>query len=266
MIGIYKITNPTNKIYIGQSVNIQGRIYKYQSLRCKSQRIIYASILKYGWDNHKLEVLCECEIDELNEKERYYQDLYQAIGTKGLNCILTTTETKSGKARESTISKLKGRKLSDETKEKMRNKIITNEHKQNISNGLKGKIVSEETKIKISQANKGKIRSKECIIEIKKRVISEETKTKISVAKTGIKLSKEHKEKLSEARKGFKKSEKWIEKIKKRNSKEIIDTKTGIIYNSITEVSKIFDINRKTLNAKLSGQNKNDTFFVYYIK
>ena len=163
MIGIYKITSPSRKIYIGQSINIQQRIYKYKSLRCKSQRILYASILKYGWDKHIFEILCECNIEELNDKERYYQDLYQAMGIKGMNCMLTTSSTKSGKASDETIAILTGRKLSDETKAKMRAKIVTDEHKKNISNGLKGRIVSEDTKAKISASNKGKKRSEEYV-------------------------------------------------------------------------------------------------------
>lgn len=35
MIGIYKITSPTGKIYIGQSKNIPDRIKRYKGLRCK---------------------------------------------------------------------------------------------------------------------------------------------------------------------------------------------------------------------------------------
>jgi group I intron endonuclease len=80
MIGIYKITSPTKKIYIGQSVNIEKRILSYKGLHCKNQTIIYNSLKKYGVDKHKFEILCECEISELNDKERYYQDLYSAIG------------------------------------------------------------------------------------------------------------------------------------------------------------------------------------------
>ena len=37
MIGIYKITSPSNKIYIGQSTDIEGRIKGYKSLSCKKQ-------------------------------------------------------------------------------------------------------------------------------------------------------------------------------------------------------------------------------------
>ena len=79
MIGIYKITSPSGKIYIGQSVNIANRLSKYKNANCKTQRVLYNSIIKYGWKAHKFEVLCECDIIELNDKERYYQDLFNVV-------------------------------------------------------------------------------------------------------------------------------------------------------------------------------------------
>ena len=48
MIGIYKITSPTKKIYIGQSINIEYRIESYKKLiRCKKQIKLYNSLKKY---------------------------------------------------------------------------------------------------------------------------------------------------------------------------------------------------------------------------
>ena len=162
MIGIYKITSPTNKIYIGQSVNIEKRFKTYELLQCKGQPIIYNSFLKYGFDKHKFEVLCECDITELNDKERYYQDIFNAIGKNGLNCRLTKSSDRSGK-------------LSKETKIKM-------------SEAQKGKVFSENHKRKLSEANK-------------KRKYSQETKRKMSESNKGMKFSKESIHKRSESRK-----------------------------------------------------------------
>ena len=47
MIGIYKITSPTGKIYIGQSVNIKNRIRRYKNIDCKSQTKLNSYMLKY---------------------------------------------------------------------------------------------------------------------------------------------------------------------------------------------------------------------------
>jgi len=43
MVGIYKIISPTNKIYIGQSTNIENRWIKYKCLDCKVQIKLYRS-------------------------------------------------------------------------------------------------------------------------------------------------------------------------------------------------------------------------------
>lgn len=129
MIGIYKITSPTNKIYIGQSINIEKRFSDYKKLKnCKSQTILYRSFLKYGIEKHKLEIICECEIYELNEKERFYQDLYSAISKNGMNCRLTFSSDRSGKLSEATKKKLsdskKGKKMSEDFKIKKSIKSI----------------------------------------------------------------------------------------------------------------------------------------------
>jgi group I intron endonuclease len=84
MIGIYKITNPTGKIYIGKSIDIEKRHYQYEKGHMKQQTALYNSVKKYGWNNHKVEILKECEEDKLNELESYYISYYNSV-EKGLN-------------------------------------------------------------------------------------------------------------------------------------------------------------------------------------
>ena len=78
MIGIYKIENLiTNKIYIGQSTSIERRWKDHKNTAFnendKSYNYpLYKAIRKYGVDNFSFEVLEECEIEELNEKEKFY--------------------------------------------------------------------------------------------------------------------------------------------------------------------------------------------------
>jgi len=72
IIGIYKITSPSGRIYIGQSVNILARKNRYSSQYCESQPKIFRSIKKYGWDAHIFEIIHVCKVDELNDLERYY--------------------------------------------------------------------------------------------------------------------------------------------------------------------------------------------------
>ena len=64
MIGIYKITNPKGKIYIGQSTNIEDRWEKGHKYNCGSGKKLKNSLNKYGWENHKKEILEE-DLDEI---------------------------------------------------------------------------------------------------------------------------------------------------------------------------------------------------------
>ena len=97
MIGIYKITSPTGRVYVGQSVRIAIRKKDYSKMRdCKGQPRLYASLVKYSFSEHIFEVIEECSIEELNVRERHWQDFYDVLGEKGLNCRLTGTDDKSG--------------------------------------------------------------------------------------------------------------------------------------------------------------------------
>ena len=84
MIGIYKITNPNGKVYIGKSIDIEKRYYQYKKGHAKNQTALYRSLKKYGWDSHKVEVLKECTEDQLNTLEKYYINYYDSV-ENGLN-------------------------------------------------------------------------------------------------------------------------------------------------------------------------------------
>lgn len=145
-IGIYKITNPNGKIYIGQSTNIEKRFKTYFKIsQSKTQTKLNRSFYKYGINNHIFEILEICSIELLNERERYYQDLYNVLNN-GLNCRLTETNNKSGKLSEAVKLKMsksqKGRKL-------------TIEHKQKLSIAKLNNKRSLETRLKISQGHIG---------------------------------------------------------------------------------------------------------------
>ena len=84
--GIYKITSPTGKIYIGQSIDCLKRESNYKNQYCKNQTKLYNSIKKYGWDKHTLEVIHICNRDELNKLEVYYIELHQCFNSEyGMN-------------------------------------------------------------------------------------------------------------------------------------------------------------------------------------
>ena len=88
MIGIYKITSPTNKIYIGQSINLEKREDDYKKLKCDKQPKLYNSLQKHGWEQHKFEIVEECSLEQLNEKEIYWGKEFDVLGENGLNLRL----------------------------------------------------------------------------------------------------------------------------------------------------------------------------------
>lgn len=105
MIGIYKITNPKGRVYIGQSVDIEKRKVNYSRLQnCKTQTKLYRSLVKYGYSEHIFEVIEQCTTEQLNERERHWQD-YHNVLEEGLNCRLTGADSKSGRLSEETVKR-----------------------------------------------------------------------------------------------------------------------------------------------------------------
>lgn len=74
MIGIYKITNTTNgKCYVGQSRDIEARWAKHLSAyKSSPEWELYRAFKKYGIAAFSFEVIEECTIEELNEREIYW--------------------------------------------------------------------------------------------------------------------------------------------------------------------------------------------------
>lgn len=132
--GIYKIISPTNKVYIGESIDIEYRKGIYKNKHCKNQPKLYRSLKKHGWEAHIFEVIEECNREDLLCRERYWQDFYDVLNG-GLNCKLTACGEKKQKLSEEAINRIKeskkgkntgenntmfGKKHSEESKKKMR--------------------------------------------------------------------------------------------------------------------------------------------------
>ena len=160
IIGIYKITSPSGRVYIGQSINILEREKWYKYIYCKRQPKIYYSINKYGWEAHQFDIIEECLVEQLDEKENYWEIFYNSV-EKGLNCnYWDKTPTR-------------GKKHTQETKDK-------------ISKATKGKIRSKETKEKMSKSSKGFSKSKQ-----HSKNISKATKGVKKQEGFGLKISKQ---------------------------------------------------------------------------
>lgn len=84
MKGIYKISNPEGKIYIGYSISLETRVGHYEKLNITTQPLIKESIEKFGWEKHIFSIIEECNENIIKEREKYYIDLYDSFNN-GLN-------------------------------------------------------------------------------------------------------------------------------------------------------------------------------------
>ena len=181
-----------NKIYIGKSLQINRRlnVYKNYKPNGKVKGYLKNTILKYGWDSFKVEILESFniknkEIDNiyLLNQESHYIKLFNSIDPDiGFNiCKYSTDATGTTRSKE-VVEKIrkrmigntinKGRKMSEETKEKIRQ-------------GNLGKEVSDETKEKQRLGRLGKVHTLESIekMKIAKSLMSDETKEKMKAAR-----------------------------------------------------------------------------------
>lgn len=81
--GIYKITNQkTQQCYIGQALDIAKRWKEHAKcglgIDTPQNNKLYQSIQEYGLTNFSFELLEKCSREQLNEKEKYYINLYQS--------------------------------------------------------------------------------------------------------------------------------------------------------------------------------------------
>lgn len=81
--GIYKITNQkTKECYVGQAVDIADRWKQHAKcglgIDTPAANKLYKAMQEYGIWNFSWEVLEECAREQLNEKEKFYIELYQS--------------------------------------------------------------------------------------------------------------------------------------------------------------------------------------------
>ena len=206
IIGIYRIINLiTNISYVGQSIDCNHRWNTHKNdLNNFRHKNLYLqrAWLKYGEQNFKFEVIEKCNIEDLNTREQFWLDFGFAFNN--LYNMAVTAENLSGyKQRKEHIDKRiftrrsNGNfKHSEETKEKIRNKLV-------------GKSISEETRAKMSASRKGKRyrlgtkaseKTKELLrITSSNRKHLPETIEKCRQAKLGHSVSQETRAKISQS-------------------------------------------------------------------
>lgn len=96
---IYKITNQiNNKVYVGQTKKTVDYRFKEHNRQAKIElkgerplTHLHAAIIKYGFENFKVETLEQCDNNDLNEKEKYWIAYYDSY-----NCGYNMTQGGQG--------------------------------------------------------------------------------------------------------------------------------------------------------------------------
>lgn len=223
--GIYKITSPSGRVYIGQAIDIELRLYiAYKQVNCKQQQLIYNSIIKHGKENHLFEIIhivsnIEIAKDELIKvlnglEESYIIEFKSFVDDceNGLNLSRGGHNKSHSIQSKKKISEAnKGKIVKPETREKIRkartgSKSSPEANKKNSEarlgekNHFFGKNHTDEAKNKMSIWRKENQQGENHPFYGKHH--TDETKKKIGDSKKGLKMSDEVRIKQSERNKG----------------------------------------------------------------
>lgn len=150
MTGIYRITSPSGKVYIGQSRDIAKRFSHYINLysSVKRQTRLYNSLVKYSPKSHKFEILVLMAEDINQEKLNLLERTCAVEETMNGRELMNIREPGSnGKLSRETINKLilsrTGKKRTEEQRRRMSLSHIGKESHR------KGKRHPEETRSKM---------------------------------------------------------------------------------------------------------------------
>lgn len=246
--GVYKITSPSKRVYIGSSVTVRKRMYDYVYGWGKNQIKLSRSIKKYGINKHTFEVIEYCERGDLLKKERYYGDLYNVIKT-GLNIVLPGYDDVRG--------------------------IMSEETRRKIGLGQKGKYKQTPARIRAAQERKGRVVSEEQRRKISAALKGRRINTDVLIAynksRKGVPHSESHRKNLTDAIRRLDKTEMskrnkeiWA-RTRENRVKIVLNTQTGIFYYGTKEAAESFGINLNTLRCQLRPGNphRKTTPFIY---
>ena len=246
---IYKITNSNFDIYIGQTINFKRRCNSYSNfLKLKNQKRLKYSFVKYGFENHKIEILLECNHDELNFWEEFYVALFDSFKSEhGLN------STSGGRSHK--------RMLGVPKSEDWKNKIS----KAHI--GKKRAEFSQEWKDNISKAHKGMPRTESWIENLKSAAIKRKNENRYIISETQKEKFRVSYSKYMISEKGIEQRKKTSELTSKRFSIPILQyTNDGVFvkkWDSMRKAAKELNIGHPSIVNCANNKYKSAGGFVW---
>lgn len=167
IVGIYKITSPTGRIYIGQSWNINTRWRQHKNEKAYKGPL-QKSFKAHGFSAHFFEVVHQLppDVDQvvLDAYEILYIQLYRDCNVQLLNVAPGGLGGKGYKHRDEDKKRMseiaKARGITHEEIARMHKansgKSLSEERKQKIRDSLTGKKFTEERRKNLSAALKGR--------------------------------------------------------------------------------------------------------------
>lgn len=243
---IYKITSPSGRVYVGITLNEKTRKYNYKYANCKEQPLIYHSIKKYGWDNHKHEII-----------ERFTSDGGYAYGKemvwiRSYMCNFSKYPEMKGLNLSSGGAGNFGHRMSEQSKKKCSISKL----------GIKK---SDEMKRRLSESRKG----------IKLPPFTEERKAKARERQLGKKLTEEQKDKIRQTRRlrnipSPNKGKKMSEQQKRFLYKPVlVYNLNGMLikeFISVKDAAKELSVSKNTITGCAKGIIKNPIKYIFKYK
>lgn len=216
--GVYEIVNTVNgKRYIGSSIGLVCRLREHLNLlrRCKHHnKHLQSAFNKYGENVFIFHPLLYCDPDNTLLYEQMCMDGLRPGYNKSGNAEAPTRGIRFSEER---IAKMRGRKPSNATLEKLRMSHLghkaSEETRAKMGMARKGKKLSDEIRANMSAAQKGRTFSEEALVRMsaahkgrpsgnKGHKYSDESRAKISAALIGRVASDETRAKMREGHKG----------------------------------------------------------------
>lgn len=222
MSAIYLITNTLyEKQYVGQTENYKERWKTHKSI--SSNCLLRDDMQELGREFFDFEIIEECKKEDVDDLECYYIDYYNTLVPNGYNISPG------------------GRKVSEETKEKLRQINLGKKH-------------TKETVEKIRQGNLGKKQPAHAI-------------EKTRLANLGRKRTDEARGNMSKAQMGNRHSEETKQKMSKTRTQnrvlQILPDKTTVEFDSVKDASGKLNIAYSLINRVCLGKRPNTHGFIF---